>query len=213
MYLPYTMLDCNPVSCLITTREVLVHSTELELLSPIEKKLYQAIVGSLNYLMNCSRLDLAHSVTKLTQFAAFPTKSHMAAAKHVLRYLKGTMNVILTLGSSDAMKEVDSKDYHQLTTYFDSSWANDNDDSRSIFGYVVMYSTNPLVWKSKKHKSVSISTTDTKYLAATETTCEICWILNLFRGHHLEVQSPVTLFRDNENANNLANGISSNNDM
>jgi len=62
----------------------------------------------------------AHSVIKLIQFAAFPTKSYMAIAKHVLRYLKVTMNVMLTFGSSDAVKEVDSKYYHQLTAYFDS---------------------------------------------------------------------------------------------
>ena len=135
----------------------------------------------------------------------------MAAAKHVLRYLKGTMNVMLPLGGSDTVKEVDSKDYHQLTAYFDSSWADNKDDSCSTFRYVIMYGTNPLVWKSKKYKSVSILTTDTEYLAATETTCEICWILNLFRGLHLEVQLPVTLFGDNENANHLANRISSNN--
>jgi len=207
----YGILDCNPVSCLITPGEVLVRGTDLELLSPTEKKLYQAIVGSLSYLMNCSRLDLAHSVTKHAQFATYPTKSHMAAAKHVLRYLKRTMNVMLTLGSSDAIKEVDSKNYHQLTAYFDSSWADDKDDSCSIFRYIVMYGTNPLVWKSKKHKSVSSSRIDAEYLAATETTYEICWILNLFRGLQLEIQSLVTLFGDNENANNLANRISSNN--
>ena len=147
-------------------------------------------------------------VTKLAQFAAFPTKTHLAAAKHVLRYLKGTQNVGITLGGSAGM---DEKDRHILSAYFDSSWADDKDDSRSTFGYVILYGTSPLLWKSRKHRSVSLSSTDAEYLAATETTREICWVLNLFNGLHLEVALPIPLLGDNENANGLASGTTSNN--
>jgi len=132
----------------------------------------------------------------------------MAAAKHVLRYLKGTQNVGITLGDSDG---VDEKDCHLLSAYFDSSWADDKDDSRSTFGYVNLYGSSPLLWKNKKHNPASLPSADAEYLAATETTCEICWVLNLFKGLQLEVALSAPLLGGNENANGLASRAITNN--
>jgi len=204
----YGMAECNPAATPLLLGESLVKGSDTDLLPPGDKKIYQVLVGSLGYLMNCSWPDMAYAVTRLTQFAAFPTKAHLTAAKHVLRYLKATQNVHLTLGGSAG---VDENDHHILSVYFDSSWADYKDDSRSTFGYVLLYGTSPLLWKSKKHKSVSLSSTDAEYLAATETTREICWVLNLFKGLQLEVALPIPLLGDNENANGLASGMTSNN--
>lgn len=61
--------------------------TEKEL-SPHLEKLFQAMVGSLAYLINCTRLDIAFAVNKLAQFASFPGEDH------VLRYIKGIVGAI-----------------------------------------------------------------------------------------------------------------------
>jgi len=118
--------------------------------------------------MNCTRLDLAYSVMKLTQFAAYSSNNYMACAKHVLRYLKGTMGV--------SMKISGPTDEWLLKGYFDSSWVDDRDDLCSTLGYCILYGDTALLWKSKKHKSVSIATTEAEYLAACkatrESTCE-----------------------------------------
>lgn len=53
-------------------------------------RLYREIVGSLVYIMTATSPDLCYSVTKLSQYLAKPTLMHLSAAKHVLRYLKGT---------------------------------------------------------------------------------------------------------------------------
>ena len=74
----------------------------------------------------------------------------------------------------------------------------------------MLYSDTALLWKSKKHKSVSTSTTDAEYLAACEATREVCWLLNLFNGLKFKISLPVSLFGDNMNANNLANAVSTN---
>lgn len=67
----------------------------------------------------------------LAQFAAFPTHSHMAAAKRVVRYLKGNQNVGLTVGVSNVVGISTGLEMHKVSIYFDSSWADDKDDSRS----------------------------------------------------------------------------------
>ena len=98
----------------------------------------------------------------------------------------------------------ESEARHNFPLYFDSSWADDKDDSRSTFGYVILYGSTPLLWKSKKHK---LSATVAEYLAATEATREICWVLNLFKGMQLEVALLVMFPSDNENANSLGTGL------
>lgn len=53
---------------------------------------YRELVGSLIYLMTCTRPDLSWIVSKLSQSLSEPKEHHWTAAKHVLRYLKGTLN-------------------------------------------------------------------------------------------------------------------------
>jgi len=54
--------------------------------------LYREIVGSLIYLITCTRPDLCYVVAYLSQHLSKPKKSHFGMAKQVLRYLKGTPN-------------------------------------------------------------------------------------------------------------------------
>lgn len=65
----------------------LFKSTEEERLENIKD--YQAIFGSLVYLVIGSRPDLAYKVTLLSQFSSCPNQTHLQAAKRTLRYLVG----------------------------------------------------------------------------------------------------------------------------
>ena len=71
-------------------------------------RLYREIVGSLVYIMTATRPDLCYSVTKLSQYLNKPTVMHLNTAKHVLRYLKGTVDRNLIFRKS---REVSVKSY------------------------------------------------------------------------------------------------------
>lgn len=50
------------------------------------------IVGSLIYAMTCTRPDISWIVSRLlSQFMSEPKTSNLTTAKHVLRYLKATI--------------------------------------------------------------------------------------------------------------------------
>ncbi len=49
--------------------------------------------GSLIYLSCWSRPDIAIVVSELSRFVSAPAQSHFEAAKHLLRYLKGTRDL------------------------------------------------------------------------------------------------------------------------
>ncbi len=51
-----------------------------------------ARVGSLMYMMNYSRLDIACSINKLSIFTSNPSKDHWMTLERVLRYLRYTLN-------------------------------------------------------------------------------------------------------------------------
>eukprot|EP00961_Rhodomonas_salina_P107961 1453986-Rhodomonas_salina.1 len=55
-------------------------------------KQYQQIMGALQYLTNWTHCELAHPVGKLSSFLVNPGPTHMEQAKHVLRYLSGSLD-------------------------------------------------------------------------------------------------------------------------
>jgi hypothetical protein len=57
----------------------------------IDATLYRNIIGSLMYLMN-TRLDICFVMNTLIQFLVEPRHVHLVVAKHVMRYLKGTLD-------------------------------------------------------------------------------------------------------------------------
>ena len=74
-----------------------------------------------------SKDQLEYAVSALSRFIKTPYANHYAAAKHVLRYIKGT------LGKGLAFKKNTS---FNLAGYCDSKWAGDKVDRKSITGYV-----------------------------------------------------------------------------
>ena len=52
---------------------------------------YRAIVGMLNYLVNCTHPELSFAVHQCARFCNDPKRSHEQAIKRVIRYLRGTL--------------------------------------------------------------------------------------------------------------------------
>ena len=123
-----------------------------------DKKLYQEIVGSLIYVMTSTRPDLSLIVTKLSQYMSNPSNAQFNMAKHVLRYLKGTLEQKLTFTKS--------KEGINLHGFCDADWGS-SEDRKSITGYVFKVTINgPVIsWKSRKQPTVALSTCEAEYMA------------------------------------------------
>ena len=90
----------------------------------------------------------------------------MTAAKHVLRYLKGTPEKCLKFKKSDEPLA--------LVVFSDSDWGGDTSDRRSITGYgFELNPLGPLVsWKSRKQQTVALSSCEAEYIALAEAVQE-----------------------------------------
>src|SRR5271169_2373756 len=68
-------------------------------LNPHEED-YPSIVGLLRYLIIGTRPNLTSSVGIVSRYLSNPSKEHLAAAKCIQHYVKGTKNYTLMLGPS-----------------------------------------------------------------------------------------------------------------
>ncbi|UYV61328.1 hypothetical protein LAZ67_1004381 [Cordylochernes scorpioides] len=124
------------------------------------------------YLANCTRPDLMFSVTRLAQFSSNPGRRHWQAAKHVLRYLHGSINLSLVYRRTDS---------NDVCAYSDADWASNIDDRRSNSGTAITIGHSLVIWKTSKQKCVSLSTMEAEYLALSQTTKEAVWIATILK--------------------------------
>ena len=86
------MDNSKPVSTPIDPSTKLTKATDDE--QSVDQHLYQSAIRSLLYLSGGTRPDITFSVSNLAKFSAKPSKHHWAAIKRVMRYLKGTINLV-----------------------------------------------------------------------------------------------------------------------
>jgi hypothetical protein len=82
------MTDCNSVR---TPKEARCQLSNDIKEAPVDANFYRSIIGSLRYLVN-TRPDIAFAVGYLNRFMEAPVADHLAAVKHLLRYISGTLN-------------------------------------------------------------------------------------------------------------------------
>ncbi len=118
-----------------------------------DPKLYRSLVGSLLYIGKQTRPDILHVVNQLSRFLEKPKTSHWKAAKHVLRYLKGTKNLRITFFKNSNTK---------LTGDADADWSEDLDDRKSTTGYYLKFqgTGGAISWEVKKQATVALSSTE-----------------------------------------------------
>jgi hypothetical protein len=91
----FKMEDCNPANTPFPAGFKAIAATNAEF-EEAQDLQYPQLAGSLLYLATISRPDIAQAATTLCRYIGKWNKAHYAAAKHMLRYLKGTINLSLT---------------------------------------------------------------------------------------------------------------------
>jgi len=86
--------------------------------------------------------------------------------------------------------------------YTDASYLTDSDDSRSQSGYLFVMNRGAVSWKSSKQDTVSASTTEAEYIAASEEAKEAVWIRNFLMalGVVQGASNPLDVYCDNNGA-------------
>ena len=149
------------------------------------------VIGCLWYLLH-TRPDLSYAVGVASRFMEHPTMMHLKAVKQILRYLKGTIDcgLVYTAGSGEIT----------ITGYTDSDLAGDVDDRRSTGGMAFYINNSLVAWSSQKQKTVTLSSCEAEFMAATAAACHALWLRALLGELLGEEAKLVKLFVDNKSA-------------
>lgn len=120
--------------------------------------------------MTLTRLEIAFTINKFSQFLATPSILRWQACKQLLTYLQCKTDYGLQFYNSGS---------HTLTAFSDADWGSDLDDRKSLGGYCVYLENDLISWSSKKQNTVSRSTVESEYRALVFAASEVLWITYL----------------------------------
>ena len=115
------MMDCKAMTTPMASNLKLLSVASSEL---VDATIYCQMIGSLIYLMN-TRLDILFVMNTLIQFLIDQRHVHLIAAKHILMYLKGTVDYGLRY---DVNQKIN------LEGYVDSDWVGSASNRKSTSG-------------------------------------------------------------------------------
>ncbi|KAK3147062.1 hypothetical protein QOZ80_3BG0277590 [Eleusine coracana subsp. coracana] len=182
------MGTCNPCA---TPMEVRLKLSKQSSSPAVDATEYRSLIGSLRYLMN-TRPDMAFAVGYLSRFMEDPRQEHMAAIKHLLRYVAGTIDYGLSYSGGDIEL--------QLVGYSDSDMAGDVDDRKSTSGIIYFLGGSPVAWQSQKQRVVALSSCEAEYIAGAAAACQGVWLRRLLENMVGAGVLPPQLKMDNQSA-------------
>lgn len=104
-----------------------------------------------------------------------PWEAHLTAMKHIIWYVRGTVDYGLQLYPLSPA---------ELVVYSDADWTGCPDARRSTFGYVVFLRGNLVSWSFKRQNIVFRSSVEAEYWAVANAVAEVSWLHQLLQELH-----------------------------
>ncbi|GJY22120.1 ribonuclease H-like domain-containing protein [Tanacetum coccineum] len=150
--------------------------------------LYRSLVGGLQYL-TFTHLDLSYAVQQVCIYMHYLLRAYYTLKKRILRYVRGTLELVLHLYASATTS---------LVGYTDADLAGCPSTQRSTSGYCVFLSGNLLLWSAKLQHTVSRSSM--KYRGVANVVAVSAWLRNLLRELHSPLFTATLVYCDNVSA-------------
>ncbi|TLX69860.1 hypothetical protein E9993_22705 [Labilibacter sediminis] len=155
----------------------------------VNQTMYRSMIGSLMYL-TASRPDIMFSVCQCARHQANPKLSHLTAVKRIFRYLKGRPRLGLWYPRNSEFN---------LYAFADSNYGGDEIDRKSTSAGCQYLGDRLISWQCKKQHTVSTSTAEAEYVAASACCSQVIWMQHQLLDYGLNfLKTPI--FCDNEAA-------------
>ena len=153
---------------------------------------YASVIGSLMYVMLCTRPNICYSVGMVNRYQLNPRPKHWQAVKHILKYFRRMRDYMLVYRCEDLI----------LIGYTDSEFQLDLDFKKFTLGCVFTLGGGAITWRSVKQSCIADSIMEVKYVAACEVAKEVVWLKKFLSnlGVVRMKQVLITLFCDNNGA-------------
>ncbi len=188
----YGMTCCKPISIPLE-QNVELNADEGDLAE--DTTMYRCIVGNLIY-MTITKLYLSYAIGMVSQFMQTPRKSRLDAMRHVLKYIKHTLQCGIFY---------EAKNQLQVHGNMDVNWTNNVFNRRSTSCFMFSFGNGVVNWSNKKQPKVALSSTKVEYKGVTIATCEVVWLQKLLLDLGQLMDAHVVIYCDNINSILLVN--------
>ena len=158
---------------------------------PTNNREYQSTIGAMMYAREVSRLDIAFAVQCGGRHMQRTASVHMAAAKRILRFLRGTSSDGIIYGKHGRREPV-------IVGFCDADYAGDEDTRRSTTAYVFMLGGAAVSWASKLQPTVALSSAEAEYMALSAGVQEAIHLRQLMADLGFPQREPTTVYEDNQ---------------
>ena len=158
----------------------------------VDKESYRKLLGRLMWFTRKLMPEALNAIRELAMYMGNPGREHWRAMGRLVGYIAGHDKVELRL-----IKPRDLKVY----AFVDSNYATNKETRKSVTGYFVTIGGCLVSAASKTQPSVTLSSTEAEYIAASMCATEIKFIQMLLEElMPTEETRPATLFEDNTGA-------------
>eukprot|EP00253_Pinus_taeda_P026560 PITA_26560 len=91
-----------------------------------------------------------------------------------------------------------------LHAYTDADWVGSVDDRKSTSGGAFFMGSRLVSWLNKKQSSISLSTAEAEYVAATSCCTQLLWMMHTLQDFQITCTSPISILCDNTSAINIS---------
>ena len=199
-----SMTDCKACDTPMA-EEDLQPAQDQDVLSTSDRQFFQFLVGSLMHVYVCTRPEIGCSLQAACKYLSRPGRTHLIAAKRILRYLKGTKNMRLTY-----RRPTNAALLNRFFMFSDANWGGTHSDRRSIGGGGCYFHGALIAWSSKRLPVITLSSAESEYTQLSLIALMALHIRNLAADMGIAQLAPTVTFEDNQPAIKIAtNPISS----
>ena len=201
-----------------------------DLLDIDDIKIYQSLIGGLQWVIQIGRFDIATAVMTMSRFRAAPRVGHMERVKRIHGCLSKMRHGAIRIRTdmpdySDIPEKIHNWEYSpcgkvkeeiphncpkplgkpvKSTHYVDANLLHDLISGRSVTGILHLLNKTPTDWWSKLQNTVETATFGSEYIAARTCTEQIIDLRNTLRYLGVPIEGASMMFGDNETVVNTA---------
>lgn len=149
---------------------------------------FRAVLGSLLCVATRTRPYISTAVSMLAIFQETPSPIHWRTLKHVVRYVKKTVEYGIWYPKSG---------HCTLSARSDADWSRYHGQRSSRTGYALIISEAPVVWCSELQSAVTLSTSEAEFYALSSSARELVWTRSVLTDLGQGIDALTTVYEDN----------------